>query len=97
MLAAIPFVVQSKGPVVLVAKQCVSNNNTLGGKIDVLVRTEAVNLVSGAVAGCDTDAVAHGLDSARTGKKGVVAGSLDEGELICGHCGCLCLHFWVGI
>lgn len=29
VLAAIPFVVQSKGPVVLVAKQCVSYNNTL--------------------------------------------------------------------
>lgn len=29
VLAAITFVVQSKGPVVLVAEQCVSNNNTL--------------------------------------------------------------------
>lgn len=63
----------------------------------MLVRAEAVNLVSGAVASCDTDAVTHGLDSARTGKKGVVARSLDERELICGHCRCLSLHFWVGI
>lgn len=29
VLAAIAFVVQSKGPVMLVAEQCVSNDNTL--------------------------------------------------------------------